>query len=231
MDRETYWLLDTVVEHPYSVSWLAITPQSDLERAFNRDHHNMSLEQLIDRLQHLTGTGLLRLYDDRDEQRTPVLATHAMRTAIIANTPPLIYALTQRGGQIWESVSSPQWHRYIDGPSRAIPSDPDADWDNNLSGPTRERIELYIHMLFPSHIYPEVITEESLRWDVHHPWQVTYWKTLPQGYTLHFKTRTLDVERWERAPSAEWRKQYDALTQWYTPWFVSFPGHDTSTLE
>jgi hypothetical protein len=86
-------------------------------------------------------------------------------------------------------------------------------------------------MLFPSHIYPELITEESLRWDVHHPWQVTYWKTLPQGYTLHFKTRTLDIEQWEREPSDEWRKQYEALTPWYTPWFVSFPGHDTSTLE
>ena len=219
MKRAEYWLLDTVVEHPYPVDWLGAKPK-DLEMMFNRDHHGLTDTEVVQTLYRLCQRGDLGVYPDdwEDSNAWKPLLVMPMLTdleAALHGTLQLYYALTPQGAKRWEALSAPQWNRYLTGQGW-----PDEDSEQIMSADKRV-LDEYL-ALYP-YINSEVdIIPTSIIHDIEEPWQATYWKTLPRGHGIRFRYTWKEEDTNPSWKTTEARihaqAQWSALQRWYTPY-------------
>lgn len=208
MDKNEYWLLDSVVEKWDSLKCLV---SDDIEGAFNKRSHGLNRDELVSVLD--------RLFRRRD------LLAQRMEKSVSGFFIPTkteiedafdgrlncFYGLTAQGGARWEEVSQPNWERYICDSVYAEPQ------EGETIGSDRGLVEQYdLLSRYDSEIS---VVPGSKHWDVLRPWQATYWKELPVGHRLRFK-----YEWVERTPEPtnpkiwEWFKE---IHKWYTPYTES----------
>lgn len=198
MDEGEHWLLDSVVEAWYPMSLLV---SDKLELAFNRRHHGLSRGELIDTLERLFERGDL-LAQRGEERFTP---TRTEIEAALAGRLDLFYGLTPRGGARWESVSRPEWQRYLRASVFA------EGQEGEIAGSDRRLVEKYDAL--SHHAWNISVVQGSRRWDVLEPWQATYWKQLPKGHRVRFRFN------WVEPPpiDPQAREQLAQISRWYTP--------------
>jgi hypothetical protein len=196
MDRQDYWLLDTVIDG--RILFYLLNAVDGVELVLNRPWHGMTTEQLIDRFERLTHAGMLiAQLDDSDGDGTDFVPTRSDIVDALERRILLRYGVTPHGGAQWESLSNPNWDLFVD------------FWCNLEEGAieatTIQLIDRYLQTQLPS--YDRLLVPGSEVRSILEPWDATYWKRLPHGYSLHFKC----VEQ-ERPPG--WR--HDFMEAWYT---------------
>jgi hypothetical protein len=121
----------------------------------------------------------------------------------------LSYGLSPLGGAQWETLSSPRWDRFI---SASYAIDP---YEAEIIAQDRQLVQSYFELQHDISSPVGVVIPESLQWDTFHPWQATYWKTLPQACRLRFfyapYTEDIDVPA---IPTWAW-EQFCQLREWY----------------
>jgi hypothetical protein len=122
-----------------------------------------------------------------------------------AKSEPWCYRLTQRGGAAWEDWAKPQWSRYNTACNR----------DNlHTIGAATETVARQLLELEEFVLRECAIIQRSIRRRVFRNWRATYWKTLPEGHLIAFRTRPLPEEEWRPIPDAKWSRWVD-LRQFY----------------
>ena len=206
MNKNEYWLLDSVVESWDSLKCLV---SEDIEGAFNKRGHGLKRDELIDVLGRLFQRGdLLAKRMEKSVSKGFFIPTQAEIEEALDGLLNCFYGLTAQGGARWEEVSQPHWERYISDSVFAEPR------EGEIIGSDRDLVEQYDSL---SHQDSEIsVVPGSKHWDVLRPWQATYWKELPVGHRLRYKyewvgrkPEPIDPKIWE------WFKQ---IRNWYTPY-------------
>jgi hypothetical protein len=198
------WFLEVVVELKYPVACLA-SPRLDL--ILNRPAHALAVDQVLDVLVQLQARGLLCFFE-RDDARETALERGAILEALRGQHDvrrvdrPVYFGMTSLGGAEWERVARPEWALYVDEGYRTDPA------IGSLCGIDR-------HYLARLGARVEERIEGTDRWTPLHPWQATYWKTLPSGHELRFRyERSKDHAPYRVAPDP-WTSEDEAA--WFTP--------------
>jgi hypothetical protein len=165
----------------------------------------MSFTTLVQTLFHLCQRGDLGVFkvanfNEWDEQ--PISPVLLDLEAALSGTLDFSYVLTTQGGRRWEEVSKPDWSRYtfIGGSEMMFIN----AGDRRIA---EEYLELYPHLTGDI-----IIVADSVEWEVMQPWRATYWKTIPVGYRIRFRTTSKKLE-----PSPDWvHERWSALSKWYT---------------
>ncbi|NMO20469.1 hypothetical protein HPC49_24460 [Pyxidicoccus fallax] len=205
MDVLDLWLLEVAMELPTPLHML-VEPNPHV--ALNMpDDPRFSREELCERLSLLAERGLIRIHelpDGLEELYSP----EEISRAIDARKPRSFfgYELTPEGGAAWERLARPDWGRYVNAGQEPTADDAPNAWVIEAASLETAEEELRFHEQLGDENQP---VHESKRVEELVPWQVTYWKTLPRGYRLHYITvpRPRDVQRTMSVP---------ARPPWYT---------------
>lgn len=206
MDKNEYWLLDSVVEGWYSLRWLVA---EDISGAFNKPSHGLNRDELVSVLDRLFQCG--DLLAERMEKTVPkgfFIPTQTEIEEAFDGRLTCFYGLTSQGGARWEEVSRPQWERYLSAWASLDP--PEAE----IVGSDRQMVERY-YSLSEYFLKVSAVPPGSQQWDVLEPWQATYWKTLPLGHRVRFNCEWVDPspDPSRDLPAWEWLGE---LQNWYT---------------
>lgn len=209
MDKNEYWLLDSVVEKWDSLKSLV---SDDIEGAFNKRSHGLNRDELVSVLDHLFQRGdLLARRREKSVSKGFFIPTRREIEEALDGRLNCFYGLTSQGGARWEEVSQPQWERYI---SSSVYAEPQ---EGETIGSDRALVEQY--ELLSRYDSEVSVIPGSEQWDVLRPWQATYWKELPLGHRLRFKYEW--VERRPERPNPEIEKWFKEIHNWYTPYTES----------
>lgn len=205
MESHEYWLLDSVIVSPFPLGLLALTPE-DIGEALNRPAHGMDGETLVQTLLKLWHDGYLVMFDGVYLNKTRWLwpPDQALLQAALMREVDIYYAVTERGGRIWEKLSSPQWHQFtrING-AGAI----------RIQGGDRYIVE---ELLTIQQCLGRDLVPETIEWATIQPWRATYWKTLLQGYCVQFRFDATSRQRTHNLESLKCCQRWYELEQWYT---------------
>lgn len=211
MDKNEYWLLDSVVEGWYPIGWLV---SADVEGAFNKPNHGLNRDELISVLDSLFQRGdLLAERMEKSVSKGFFIPTQKEIEDALSGRLDCSYGLTSQGGARWEEVSRPQWERYLTAWVYADPLE-----GGEITGSDRQMVEKYDSL---SHYYLGVsAVPGSKLWDVLEPWQATYWKVLPLGHRVRFRYESVEISPEQKSDPAvlEWLKE---IHNWYTPYTES----------
>jgi hypothetical protein len=209
MDKDEYWLLDSVVEGWVQLRWLAA---KNVGEVLNKRDHDLSRDALIKVLNRLLRRGdLLAQRTEKFVEKEIFIPTQTDIEEALSGRLECFYGLTLQGGARWEEVSKPQWERYL---TAWVSADP---WEGEIVGSdlrmVKKDVSFSDYLMLGGSIVPG-----SKRWDVLKPWQATYWKVLPKGHRVRFSC----YEPKERRP--EWRVRDDRehwewikeVNNWYT---------------
>ena len=207
MDKDEYWLLDSVVETRDS---LKILVSEDIEVAFNKQGHGLNRDELISVLDRLFQRG--DLFAERKEKSVSkgfFIPTQTEIEEAFDGRLRCFYGLTSQGGARWEEVSQPHWERYIVDYIYAEPQ------EGAIIGSDRDLVEQYDSL--SQHDSDVSIVPGSKHWDVLRPWQATYWKELPVGHRLRFKYEWVERPLVSKTDPkiSEWLR---GIHNWYTPY-------------
>ena len=180
LTRGEYWLLETAVEMKIPLRFLHPKTCS-IEELFNKPGHGLNQAQLVATLVELRDAGLIDVSDGSSQRQSP--PTEAQVVAAINSGDrghgSLLYELTQQGAIAWEAFAAPDWNQLIG---------EEYDIDTaEVTSANRARLETYLDYL--GLIYPAFqvqIDGSSARIQELTPWQATYWKTLPKGFSATF---------------------------------------------
>ena len=200
------WLLDTAAEDSVPVDWLTAP---NLGEALNRKPHGHSPQSLARTMAQMVRDGeivLSRFRLDAPPQWGPM--AEADVRSIVIKRRNYSYRLTERGGAEWEAWARPQWSRYNRNCSR----------DNfNVIGAATARVaeqllelEEYLHD-------DRAIVSNSIRRKVYRNWRATYWKILPEGHVIAFRSRPVDRGEWAPMSYRAWARWVDARKFYLKP--------------
>jgi len=209
MDKDEYWLLDSVVESQCPLAWLVA---KNVGEVLNKRDHDLNRDELMSVLNRLFRRGdLLAQRMERAVEKEVFIPTETEIEAALNRRLDCIYGLTLQGGARWEEVSQPHWERYIYDSVYAEPQ------EGEIIGSDRALVEQYDSLI---HYDSEIsVVPGSKRWDVLRPWQATYWKELPVGHRLRFKYEWVKRSPERTDPKIwEWFKD---IRNWYTPYTES----------
>lgn len=215
-----YWLFEAVVEGQEPLSFLM---HPNMELLYNRPGHNLDRADLIGILRKHFDLGNLTASQEGcgDFIPTPSELDEALRYVALPVEDLLktcYYALTAKGGHLWETVAQPNWSRYICAKLGGM-EDSEGTELGDITSTDRDRVERYASGLqyLEYHIAPS-----SLRWERVAPWEATYWKTLPEGHRLQFRYKFDEsVADWDWDCVPKWFLDFD---RWYTrPTFDDAP--------
>lgn len=203
-----HWLLDAAVELTIPLRIVGAPNAGEILNrkgpGLNRSDLAICLEELmlrgeIETLMHANGETVHRR-----------LCNAEIREALAedrwSRSESWSYGLTARGGAEWERWARPQWSRY----NRTC------SWKNfqmigaATEGVARQLLELEEYILCDC-----AIIQESIRRRAFRNWRATYWKTLPDGHLIAFRTRPLPEEQRIAAPDAKWA-QWLELDEFYS---------------
>ncbi len=183
LTRGEYWLLEAVVDHSVPLCFLdpaTYDRRDGIEEMFNKPGHGLDRSLLIEVL-----TRLLRNDWVEAELLGNVLALDSQQLVgtldelrpRFSTKPCTYYRLTEQGGAVWEAFAAPQWHKYL-----KEESDLEAR-EGCVTSATVWRVEKYMRYL---ELLGDRLITSSIQFEIIAPWQVTYWKELPQGMQARF---------------------------------------------
>ena len=210
MDKDEYWLLDSVVESRCPLVWLVAKNAGEV---LNKRDHGLNRDELISVLNSLFRRGdLLARRMEKSVEKEIFIPTETEIEAALSRRLSCTYGLTLQGGARWEEVSQPHWERYISDSAYLEPQ------EGEIIGSDRDLVEQYDSL---SHYNSEIsAVPGSKRWDVLRPWQATYWKELPMGHRLRFEYEW--VERSPEPTDAKIWERFKEIHNWYTP-YTEYP--------
>ena len=194
-------MLDAAVEHGVDIRTLAA---SNVGEILNRKPHGHPPEAIAGVLARMSADGEILFH--RDFARTaPAEAFDEPQLLALLAEPratgrPSWYRLTERGGAEWEAWARPQWSRYNTSCGRgnlAAIGAATASVAEELLG-----LEEYLE-------HQRVIVAGSIRRRAFRNWRATYWKTLPEGHLIAFRTRPQPRSEWSPMPHREWARWVD----------------------
>ena len=219
MNKAAYWFLDAVVEYQLPIRML-VAP--NLAEVLNRPSHDLDPQSICALLLQLVQQDYLVIYqcDYHEHRKVPFIPSlrdlkEGLDTPKRNNQAYLSYGLSPLGGAQWETLSSPRWDRFI---SASYAIDP---YEAEIIAQDRQLVQRYFEVQNYISSAVGVVIPESLQWDAFHPWQATYWKTLPQAYRLRFfySPYTEDIEV-PAIPTWAW-EQFCQLREWYQRYSLS----------
>jgi hypothetical protein len=196
MHKNEYWFLNAVVRDALP---LRILESENLEVIINGNGHGLGHSALISVLQHLFQSGLLSAMETHRAGFTP---TSSDIEAGLKGVRNIYFYLTAQGGALWESLSQPNWDRFIEGSTCFEPEEVE------VICPSKHLAEEYFS-LAP---FPVVPIAGGETWDIVCPWEATYWKTLPAAHRIKCPYR-------DESPPHMNRAQMEQLCRLYT-WYV-----------
>ncbi|RCJ20518.1 hypothetical protein A6770_31375 [Nostoc minutum NIES-26] len=183
----------------YSTAIQAIYPEQDIPNSKYTENSN----------QELLSPAL--------KVRKPVVLTPSQIEANLSGELGALYYLTPKGASRWESLTNPDWNRYV---SIFYTFTKSEEGSVEVICLNQEFIEKYLNI--ECYVAPVVRVKGTEIWDVLEPWSATYWKTLPKGYRLRVQSVHNNWSMSSDAPT-EWieandeaNELYNELTKWYT---------------
>src|SRR5579864_2602507 len=113
IDKTEYWFLDVVVEMEWPL-WILTDPE--METHLNRRGHGLAYPDLVDILERMFQNGDLgaRYPSDNTNNTTQFIPTRTEIEASLGREGvELWFALTEQGAVRWETISQPNWDRYL----------------------------------------------------------------------------------------------------------------------
>jgi hypothetical protein len=222
IDKNEYWLLDSVVENLLFLSGLMV---DNIEQAFNKKKHELTHNELLNTLEQLFQSGdIIAAY--WQVEREPfsdfqfIPTKEEIESGLEGNqSANLGYQLTAQGGEKWESISNPNWELYYTPvyPEEIIKG------EQCFMGGSRKILEEFL-MFRLAHPFQSV-NISSIKWEILEHWEATYWKTLPLGYQLSYSSENIPYSSQEDSikDSAFSRLFFDwkDRNKWYTDPFDS----------
>lgn len=209
-----YWLLDCAAE---SAVPLGLLDSPRLEEALNRVHHRCTAEEIARSIAAMIERGELRIRSRRPGEPRPESERWSEDRILerIRGARPgrgsSCYELTGRGGALWEEWARPDWTRY-NRSCIAIRDRPDVHFSAHLAAVeaiAQELFELEPWLRDGRRIVAGSVRRKKLR-----DWRATYWKTLPEGHAVAF--RSIERSGRSRRPTPRWAwDRWCALRRWY----------------
>ena len=207
MNKDEYWLMDSVVEGWCPLVWLVAENVGEI---LNRRDHGLNRDELMSVLNRLFRQGDLLAQPMRQSSEKEVfIPTESEIEAAFSHRLNCCYGLTLQGGARWEAVSQPRWERYV---YNTVYFEPQK---GEIIASDRDLVEQFDSLT--QHDSDTAIVPGSRRWDVLRPWQATYWKELPVGHRLSFTYEW--VVRSTEPSDPEIRDSLEKIQNWYTPFF------------
>lgn len=211
-NQSTYWLLDVVVEHRVSLDSLVSDGDPNyFNRRFRRSPHGLTPDALYELLVLLFEQGLLLTWPittaplGRGEpgfspsraQIAEALQPQPITRFASASSQRLLYGLSAAGGVFWESLSRPDWDRYVLREETHRPIWDEAFDDSPRSYTTRRSGRQYVRttsanqqnlekLLEVDTRILQVLDPDSIQQYTLTQWDATYWKTLNVGYRMEY---------------------------------------------
>jgi hypothetical protein len=206
LNEAEYWLLDLVITISFPIYRLT---HPDLGLIANRKVHGLSYSDLLDTLHKLFQDGYLICFEyPDDETRIEVVPTYLeIDAALKSQDRKTQYSLTSKGGSAWEALSSPDWDWFVLD-SFNLRTD-----EIQMEASSLQIAERYL--LLTPYWYQFEIFPESAKFQVLRPWEVTYWKTLPQGYKISMKTMDSSQIKLQQDMSSEEREFIYKVRNWH----------------
>jgi len=171
------WLIDTLAHYRLDLtlpSWNLQTINEDLNlqiTAFDTNQIALSIRDKI-------AEGIFDIVDqDFNHVSIDISKIHKL---INSERHRLFLGLTKEGGKYWESISHPDWSKFV-------------NWGNlEQSG---DKLSMFIEGLYKDRINEVLLEMNTIgytpdgpigRWSVIAPWDATYWKVFPEGHRLEF---------------------------------------------
>lgn len=203
MDKIDYWFLDTAIEELIGFSWI-VPDEKYGDLTINRAPLPLSMNEIVEVLHRLfqeenlfaiKADDLFEVYEINNLAECHNLLVNKgfipNRKQIelaLKEEEPLTYFLTKKGGELWESVSYPQWDKYII--LRSGSGYQTLSCSNyNLA---KKLLEIQHLLDQGGYYYSPVI--ETIKWETFTPWYPTYWKTLPTGYKVFYEVTHIDID-------------------------------------
>ncbi|RKG54109.1 hypothetical protein D7X30_29415 [Corallococcus sp. AB011P] len=203
IDRRSFWFLDAVVELREN---LAVLGSPNIEVITNRRPHGLEARELAPMLASLCEAGLIRVKHSETDALARTLpeieSALAMSSCAPGRYSGFWYGLTPEGGAVWESLTRPDWSRYSKGWS---------DGDEHCfeaGGHELAGEEFAREASRPS----RVLVPGSAVWTVMRPWSATYWKTVPVGFQVRYRSTR---GKWDRVAEGIWEKRHPVQRPWY----------------
>ncbi|HYI46965.1 MAG TPA: hypothetical protein VEX35_00720 [Allosphingosinicella sp.] len=195
------WPLDAAVEHGVDIRTLAAP---DMGEVLNRRPHGHSSLAIARILAQMVEEGEITVHREFGPAAPAVALCEGQIGEMLSESRdtkrPSFYRLTEHGGAEWEVWAKPQWSRYSTSCGRkrrtAIGAATAAVAEELLG------LHEYLH-------HDEVIVERSIRRRTFHRWHATYWKTLPEGHLIGFRTHSRLRSEWSPMPHREWARWVD----------------------
>jgi hypothetical protein len=207
LNKSEYWLLDLVHRGSFPLHLLT---HPELEIIANRDGHELSQSELLDTLSRLFQEGhLIGIRYPDDETWMDFIPTYKEVDLALRSLDKMQYQLTSKGGEEWETLSNPNWDWFID--------DASANKEIIIQAKFRQVAEQYLQIL--PYFEGEVIYD-SIKCQVLRPWQVTYWKILPEGYQIYARIKDSQIKL-QQDMSIKEQEFMDRIENWRTDPFKS----------
>jgi hypothetical protein len=209
-----YWLLDAAVESGVP---LGVLDAPNLEEAWNRGHHRCTAEEIARSIATMVDRGELLIRTSRPGRSRP--EGEALSEDLILERigkPGLgqgssWYELTELGGACWEAWARPDWSRYNNN-CMSLPEYSKAQFSALLAATeplAQELFELESCLKDDCDIIAGSVRRKALR-----PWRATYWKTLPEGYLIAFRSIARPDRPLRPTPRKAWDRWCE-LRRWY----------------
>jgi hypothetical protein len=216
MNKLEYWFLDTAIENVIGFSWIVPDERNCL--AINCAPLDLNIPEIADVLETLFQKGdlLAIVYEDFNFYRGFIPSREQIEAGLEQRlgVNNLGYFLTHQGGKRWESISKPDWSKYFTGAT--------GQQEGYLMSASKTLLEKYLEI--KSLVSEQFCISGTEVWETLIPWQVTYWKSLPVGYKVHYQYRENEIlipseldESYEEYQQAnEW---LSSARKWYTNYF------------
>lgn len=221
MTYPEFWLFEIAREAGVPLHSVVGPPQCVREQ-WNRPYHGLSRAEMSSLLQHLHASGDIVLSHD-NEPLTTTPSNHDLIDWLRWRCEDRAsYRITVQGGERWERFAHADWNRFH---SFAWQSDDTLQ----LGATSPDRLQQAFHYVPPQNaMIVELVSIGQQTW---HPWQATYWKSLPIGYTLTFACRYADYteadEHYCGAMSSEeaiaFRRQVADASRYFREWYQPHP--------
>ncbi|WP_020465823.1 hypothetical protein [Singulisphaera acidiphila] len=196
------WLLDTLAVSRLDLTELSWDRQT-LEEDLNREVDEFDAGQLAQAILTCIASGILEVID-KDGDRFS-MSIDQLEHSIRGEDQRLFVGLTEVGGEYWESLSHPDWSRFVDWGT--------LEQDGNtlsmfIEAYSRERINEVFGEL---RITGYNCISADMKFSIESPWHATYWKSFPEGHRLEFLVS--EIGRDYSAPTPDWFSRPDF---WYS---------------
>lgn len=177
-------LLDYLLELPSSFYLLTRENSGEI---FNKPDLNLRMTSLKEQLVFLEDNGYISFSENQIIKSLTVDQI----------TDYTVLALTQKGGEVWERVFMPNWHRYVSWSSTE-------DGQHEITSLNQARIEKIKNCL-------EYLAIENIEFKPIKHWEVFYWKSFENAYQLYVAQTDAINELLPELIFKNWRIEWSSL--------------------